>query len=77
MPLEVGMICFLLLLKLGLLMNNPFAPRTHIEVFINQGGNITIKTIEDERNSNMIAVSPAQIDDLIKALQACRDEIKN
>lgn len=63
-------------------MENPFKPRTHIEVFENRRGGITIKTIGDQgeersRYDELVAIDVDQIDDLIKALQAVKWEIEN
>lgn len=63
-------------------MENPFKPRTHIEVFENRRGGITIKTVGNQDDgpyggSDLVAIDIDQIDDLIKALQAVKWEIEN
>lgn len=57
-------------------MKNPFAPRTHIEVFTNQNNAVTIKVINERGFDEIVVIDKNQIDDMILALQACRDEIK-
>lgn len=60
-----------------LLMNNPLKPvDTRLEVFINNGGTITIRRIDMENlKDEMIAIEPCHIDDMILALQAIQYEL--
>lgn len=56
-------------------MKNPLEPRTHVEVYVNEAGTITIKTIE-EGKTEAIAVGHSVVDDMVLALQACKQEIE-
>lgn len=59
-------------------MKNPLNPvSTRLEVFINQRNTITIRQIDMETlRDEMMAIEPEQIDDLILALQACKQELQ-